>query len=116
LNRGAGALLAARERPGTLTETSAAPRSSATVSPNPFNPEAILSFSTREAGSVRIGLYDVNGRFVRRLLEEPTLASGDHRIRIDGRDAGGRKLASGVYFYRIQAGTEVIRGRVSIVK
>jgi len=67
-------------------------------SPNPFNPVTNIAFALPETQDVRITVYNVNGRVVKTLLDEPRNA-GEHSIRFD---ADG--LSSGVYFYRIDAG------------
>ena len=74
--------------------------SAATVSPNPFNPSGALSFTTSRPGSARVELFDVGGRLVRRVVDESSLGSGVHEVRIDGRGARGESLASGIYFIR----------------
>src|SRR6267154_2321254 len=74
--------------------------SAPTVAPNPLNPEATLTFTTSGAGAVKIELYDVGGRLVRTILDEPSLPAGAHEARIDGRGSRGVKLASGIYFVR----------------
>ncbi|HYQ90119.1 MAG TPA: PKD domain-containing protein [Candidatus Binatia bacterium] len=74
--------------------------SAPTVAPNPLNPEATLTFTTSGPGAVKIELYDVGGRLVRTILDEPSLPSGAHEARIDGRGSRGEKLASGIYFVR----------------
>jgi hypothetical protein len=53
---------------------------------------------------------------VRELLPRGPLASGEHQITIRGEDASGRRLASGVYFYRIEAAEGTTEGRVAVVK
>ena len=45
-------------------------------------------------------LFDVGGRLVRTLLDEPSLAAGVHEVRIDGRGRRGEPLPSGMYFIR----------------
>ena len=71
------------------------------VSPNPINPEATLSFFMAERGSARVNLYDIKGRLVRSLMDVSDVPAGYHSVRIDGRGADGARLASGVYFYRV---------------
>jgi hypothetical protein len=67
-------------------------------SPNPFNPVTTISFSLPERQDVRVTVYNPAGQVVRTLVDEPRDA-GVHSIMLD---ADG--LASGVYFYRIDAG------------
>ncbi len=74
----------------------------AAVRPNPGRSSAILSFSLPREGKVRLAVYDLKGALVRTLLEEKRSA-GNHHIDWDGRDAQGRSVASGVYFYRLEA-------------
>ena len=83
--------------------------------PNPFNAEVALSFGLPQASSVALVLYDALGRPVRRLVEGP-LAAGRYRFVWDGRDQGGRAVASGVYFYRLAADSFVGVGRLALVR
>ena len=88
----------------------------ALVSPNPLNPEAILTFRTTEPGPVRVRLFDLNGRMIRSLLDESNAPAGYHDVRIDGRDEHGGRLASGLYFFRIDAHEGEVVGKVSVLK
>ena len=72
----------------------------ATVSPNPFNPAGTLTFATSRPGLARVELFDVGGRLVRTILDEPSLAAGVHEVKIEGRGSRGESLASGIYFIR----------------
>ena len=86
------------------------------VAPNPLNPEGTLRFTAKTAGSVSIHLFDVNGRFVRLLWDARATTAGPQEARIDGRDASGRALRSGVYFYRIDGAGLNETGRFTILK
>jgi hypothetical protein len=66
--------------------------------PNPFNPSTTIQYSIKERTSVELVLYDILGREVEVLVNEEQDA-GQYKINLN---AGG--LASGVYFYKIQAG------------
>ena len=88
----------------------------ASVMPNPLNPEAMLRYQIPKTGPVTIGIYDLSGRLVRTLVDGESQAAGAHAVTIDGRDAHGRKLASGVYFYRVQATEASVDGRFTIMK
>lgn len=83
--------------------------------PNPFNPETTIEYQLPQAGRVSLKIYDMMGREVRALVqgEQP---AGYHRVQWDGRDEGGRKLNSGVYLYRIQAGSFVQTRKVVLLK
>jgi 5'-nucleotidase len=66
--------------------------------PNPFNPSTLISYRLPAAASIRLAVYDMLGREVSLLVNEPQSA-GAYQVRFDGSG-----LASGVYLYRIQAG------------
>jgi hypothetical protein len=81
--------------------------------PNPFNPSTTISYRLGEAGRVRLTIYDAAGRHVRTLADRAE-AAGEHAVVFDGRDDAGRALASGVYFYRLDAG-DVTRTRKMVL-
>jgi hypothetical protein len=66
--------------------------------PNPFNPVTTISFALPEPQDVKVTVYNPKGQVVRTLVDGHREA-GLHQIRLE---ADG--LASGVYFYRIDAG------------
>jgi hypothetical protein len=90
----------------TGTETPEAPAASylAQNAPNTFNPSTSIVFGLSSPALVTLSIYDVSGRLVRTLVDGPRSA-GMHKQLWDGRDAGGRAVASGVYFYRLRAGS-----------
>jgi len=65
--------------------------------PNPFNPGTTIQFALPKASSVTLKLYDLLGREVATLVDGK-LPPGVHKVIFDS-----RKLASGVYFYRLRA-------------
>lgn len=71
--------------------------------PNPFNPATTFAFTLGEPGRVRLRVFDATGRRVAVLLDEYRSA-GPHAAAWDGRDAAGRRVASGVYFCRLETG------------
>jgi PKD repeat protein len=76
---------------------------SASISPNPLNPSAVLTFATSKQGAVKVQLFDVQGRLIKTLMDESAAVAGYHDVRIDGRDNSGNRLASGVYYVMIQS-------------
>lgn len=106
-----------RFRGGVTLEVSAGGgKLAAAVYPNPLNPRGMLGFTTTKPGFVRVRLFDLNGRMVRQVLDAPTLEAGYHEVAIDGVDADGRHLASGVYFFRVEAREGLSQGRLAVVK
>ena len=73
--------------------------------PNPFNPSTVIDYYLPTAGRVTVGIFDVRGRLVVKLVDE-TRARGEHSIRWSGLDARGATVPSGVYFYRLTIGKE----------
>jgi hypothetical protein len=69
--------------------------------PNPIGGGAALSYRLSSASPVKIDLYDVSGRRVRTLFEGARTA-GEHTLSFDSVDEQGRKLASGIYFVRME--------------
>lgn len=78
--------------------------------PNPFNPTTTIRFSLPETADVRLAVYDVTGREVA-LLTSGTLAAGVHQVSFDA-----ARFASGVYLYRLQAGSHTLTRRMTLVK
>ncbi|MEZ5064919.1 MAG: S8 family serine peptidase [bacterium] len=68
--------------------------------PNPFREETTVRFSLARRGPVSLDVFDVQGRRVRSLVSGPVDA-GRHQAVWDGRDSGGQRVASGVYFVRL---------------
>lgn len=83
--------------------------------PNPFNPTTQIRFALPVGTGVKITIYDVLGQRVATLLEE-TLKAGIHEARWDGRNQFGAPAASGVYFYRMEAGSHVQTNKMVLVK
>ncbi len=72
--------------------------------PNPFNPSTTISFFLPEVTHVRLSIFDVVGREVRRLADG-LMPRGMHAITWDGTTHMGKRAASGVYLYRLRAGS-----------
>ncbi len=68
--------------------------------PNPAGGATRISWGIDRAGRVDLSVYDVAGRRVRNLVRG-RFGAGSHTARWDGRDAHGRRVASGVYFVRL---------------
>jgi len=69
--------------------------------PNPFNPETTIHYSLREAGPVKIEVYNIKGQLVRYLVNELKNA-GTYTVIWNGKDEQGENVSSGIYFYRMQ--------------
>jgi flagellar hook assembly protein FlgD len=83
--------------------------------PNPFNPSTTIRFSIPTAEQTTLQIYDLRGALVKTLVLG-MLAAGRHQIVWDGRNANGQPVASGMYLYRIQAGSFVQMKRMLLVR
>jgi hypothetical protein len=77
--------------------------------PNPFNPETWIPYDLPQTTDVVIKIYDISGKIIRR-LDLGTKPAGRYLTKTeavywDGRNEQGESVASGVYYYQLQAGT-----------
>jgi flagellar hook assembly protein FlgD len=72
-------------------------------SPNPFSGSTRISYKLHEASPVRLQIFNIKGQLVHEL---PSLekAAGEHSWDWDGRDAGGKTCATGIYLYKVHSG------------
>jgi hypothetical protein len=83
--------------------------------PNPFNPETMISYFLSAGSRVNLSIYNVLGQRVRTLLDTYQEA-GTHSLTWDGRSDDGMQLPSGIYFYRMQAGTFQETKKMALMK
>jgi len=83
--------------------------------PNPFNPSTTLKYDLPQQAEVRLKIFDVQGRHVRTLVNQPQPA-GRYAITWDGRNERGESIASGVYLYQLRAGTFAQTRRMALVR
>jgi hypothetical protein len=104
---------------GTDPEASAPARLSlAQNTPNPFTTRAgrtAIAFDMETASPVTIRIYDISGRLVRELLDA-ALPAGRHTVSWNGRDERGIEVGTGVYFYRLEAGSFIDSRRLLRVR
>ena len=74
--------------------------------PNPFVAEhgaTAIGFDLGQRGPAKLQIFNATGRLVRVLVDRP-LDAGSHAVWWDGRNDGGAEAASGIYYYRLDAG------------
>ena len=103
-NESGRALLRSADIDGTYQPKAPPVTSLAQNFPNPFNPTTKIEFDLVAPGKVSLRIYDPAGHLVKALVDEVLPAARHERI-WDGRDDAGRQVASGMYFYRLDAGT-----------
>jgi len=87
-------------------------------SPNPFNPSTTISYEIPESSGpvkVVVDVYNVRGQKVITLVDELKEA-GQYSVNWNGQDQSGRRVSSGVYFYRMNAGDFRAVRKMVIVK
>jgi hypothetical protein len=72
--------------------------------PNPFNPNTTISYSLARASQVTIQIFNLLGKEVSILLDEDQPA-GNHHVVWNGTDSSRNVAPSGIYFYKIRAGS-----------
>lgn len=87
----------------------------APVYPNPAKPGTRLAYVLPGNQRVDLAIYDAGGRLISTLIEGAE-KSGVHEIRWDGRDQGGREVASGIYFAKLQADGLVLTRQFTVVR
>ena len=83
--------------------------------PNPFNPSTVITFSLPTRGIVRLSIYGVDGKLVNSLVNTE-MEQGTYRVTWNGDDFAGRKVASGLYLYRIESGSFTAARKMLLLK
>ena len=88
--------------------------------PNPFNPETWIPFKLAQDASVTIRIYNTEGKLIRAITlgskQAGIYITKDAAAYFSGRDSFGEKVASGIYFYTLQAGEFRATRKMVIVK
>ena len=79
--------------------------------PNPFTQGASIHFTLPADGEAALSVFDVQGRCIR-TMRDPGARAGANVMVWDGKDDGGRDLASGVYLFRLEAAGAAREGRL----
>jgi hypothetical protein len=87
----------------------------AQCTPNPFNPATTIGFTVPSRTNVTLQVFDVAGRLVTTLVDEPRNA-GRYSAMWNGVDATGARVGSGVYFYRLSAGNHSLTRKMVLLK
>lgn len=83
--------------------------------PNPFNPTTTISYELPKNTNVLIVIYDIAGRKVKELVNRGQQA-GVYLVKWDGKNEIGQAVASGVYIYKIVAGTYTKSNKMILLK
>ena len=83
--------------------------------PNPFNSGTVISFALPIGGDVELAIFNLVGQKVA-ILAEGAYLPGAYELHWDGRSNAGDELATGVYLYRLQAGSQVQTRRLLLLR
>jgi hypothetical protein len=84
--------------------------------PNPFNPTTSIKFGLPVQAPVTMEIYNILGVKVRTLLRGEVMSAGLHQMEWNGKDDAGVSVTSGVYLYRINAGTFQVTKKMMMLK
>jgi parallel beta-helix repeat protein len=83
--------------------------------PNPFNPTTTIRYDLPQESQVQLNVYDIAGRLVTTLVSQSQVG-GSYEVLWNGMDANGNTLPSGLYLYRLQAGSFVANQKMLLLK
>jgi hypothetical protein len=82
--------------------------------PNPFNPKTKIRYNVPASSDVTLNIYNINGKLVHTLVNGYH-SPGEYEVDFDFNNAG-IEISSGVYFYRLQSGSNVISKKMILTK
>jgi photosystem II stability/assembly factor-like uncharacterized protein len=84
--------------------------------PNPFNPSTTIRFNTPvELSTVRLEIYNITGEVIKEYSRQNVLP-GYSTFVWDGTDNEGSRVATGIYFYRLEAGSTQLTDKMVLIK
>jgi hypothetical protein len=91
--------------------------------PNPFylssnskNQYTKISFNLKSDSSTNLSVYNIKGQLVKTLIYKENLKSGKHMILWDGKNKEGKKVSTGVYFYKLDTAKKSIVKKMLVIK
>ena len=83
--------------------------------PNPFNPATAFQYNLAESGTIELTITDIIGRKVTTLISG-FQRSGNHNLLWTGKDSNGNQVPSGIYFYNLKSGSNIITKKMTLSK
>ena len=83
--------------------------------PNPFNPATAFHYTLAESGTIELTITDIIGRKVTTLISGYQ-RSGNHNLLWTGKDSNGNQVPSGIYFYNLKSGLNIITKKMTLSK
>jgi len=104
---------------GVWSQQSGSPLAITGITPNPFNPSAVITYELRPVPTglahTTLRIYSVDGRVVTTLVDR-VMDPGRYTVTWNGRDAADRPVASGVYFCELSYGGEKTTTKMTLLK
>jgi len=83
--------------------------------PNPFNAATTIEYSIPSTGNIDMGIYDINGRLIRTIIDGE-IEAGVYRTIWNGKDNDNQNVPSGLYFVKIHFDNKGITRRIMLIK
>ncbi|HKJ81165.1 MAG TPA: ammonia-forming cytochrome c nitrite reductase subunit c552 [Ignavibacteriaceae bacterium] len=83
--------------------------------PNPFNPTTTIKYTIPKESNVKLEIYDITGRLVNTVVNQ-SQSAGTYSVTWDGSNSSGQKVGSGMYLYRINAGSFIAVKKMILLK
>ena len=83
--------------------------------PTRSNASTVLRVDLPEPARVTLTIHNLTGQVVAVVVDQD-LPAGTHRREWDGRDRRGRAAATGLYLYRLQAGQQILTGKLALIR
>ncbi len=83
--------------------------------PNPFNPATTIQYQISENQNVKLQIYNIMGKLIKTLVDSEQNV-GYHSVIWNGKDNYGQNVASGIYIYKLQAGSFVKMYKLNLLK
>ena len=84
--------------------------------PNPFNPSTNIGYNLGKTENVTLIIYNITGEEVKTLVPNVIQGAGNYHVTWNGKDNNGREVSSGVYFYRLKYGTEMVTKKMMLLR
>ncbi|MEN6446048.1 MAG: CapA family protein [Candidatus Cloacimonas sp.] len=104
-----------RIHPNVQTSYYNKPQAELKISPNPFNPDTSIQIALPLAEKTTVKIYNIKGQLVKELFNDK-LEAGSYRFNWDANDANQRKVASGIYFIKLDTGYSNIIKKAVLLK
>lgn len=89
------------------------------IFPNPFSNSTIISFSISQSENISLGIFDLQGRLIRTLMNE-SISEGEHTLTWDVRNgpdrSGGNEVSDGIYLLKLQTDSEMKTNAIVVVR